>query len=75
MPNVLTSSRHQNFQVEAPTLLIWGEQDIALGLELTTGLDPWVPNLRVKRIPDSGHWVQQEQPAKVNLYMLEFLEE
>lgn len=75
LPRVLKPSRHQKFQVAAPTLLIWGEQDIALGIELTTGLDSWVPNLRVKRVPDSGHWVQQEQPAKVNLYMLEFLEE
>jgi pimeloyl-ACP methyl ester carboxylesterase len=70
---MLRPSHGQNLQVEAPTLLIWGEQDIALGIELTTGLDPWVPYLRVKRIPDSGHWVQQEQPEKVNEYMLEFL--
>jgi pimeloyl-ACP methyl ester carboxylesterase len=66
---------YRNLQVEAPTLLIWGEQDIALGIELTQGLDPWVPNLRIKRIPDSGHWVQQEQPEKVNAYMVEFLQE
>lgn len=65
--------RKHNLQVEALTLLIWGEQDIALGIELTQGLDPWVPNLRVKRIPDSGHWVQQEQPEKVNTYITEFL--
>ncbi len=70
---MLTAPRYHNRQIEAPTLLIWGEQDIALGLELTNGLDPWVPNLRVKRIPDSGHWVQQEQPEKVNQYMLDFL--
>ncbi len=66
--------RNRNLQVEAPTLLIWGEHDIALGIGLTQGLDPWVPNLRIKRIPDSGHWVQQEQPEKVNQYMVEFLQ-
>jgi pimeloyl-ACP methyl ester carboxylesterase len=54
-------------------LLIWGEQDIALGIELTYGLEQWVDNISVKRIPDSGHWVQQEQPDKVNQLMLAFL--
>jgi pimeloyl-ACP methyl ester carboxylesterase len=61
-------------QIKAPTLLIWGEQDIALGIELTTGLERWVDDIRIKRIPDSGHWVQQEQPEKVNQYMLDFLQ-
>jgi epoxide hydrolase 4 len=69
------SSRSHRYEVEAPTLLIWGEQDIALGIGLTEGLDPWVPHLRIKRIPDSGHWVQQEQPEKVNEYILAFLTE
>jgi pimeloyl-ACP methyl ester carboxylesterase len=61
-------------RISARTLLIWGEQDIALGIELTTGLERWVNDIEIKRIPDSGHWVQQEQPDKVNQYMLEFLQ-
>ena len=56
------------------TLLIWGEQDVALDLALTEGLEAWVPNLQVKRISDSGHWVQQEQPEQVNQFILEFLQ-
>ncbi len=60
--------------ISIPTLLIWGEQDIALGIELTYGLEQWVDNIQVKRIPDSGHWVQQEQPDKVNQLMLAFLQ-
>lgn len=67
--------RSRNLQVAAPTLLVWGERDIALGLELTQGLEPWVPKLSLKRIPDSGHWVQQEQPAQVNGYIVEFLKQ
>lgn len=61
--------------VPVPTLLIWGERDIALGKELTYDLSSWVPNLRIEYLPDSGHWVQQEQPEKVNRLMLEFLKE
>ena len=68
-----SSSTGKNSYVRVPTLLIWGEQDRALGIELTTGLEQWVGQLEIRRIPDSGHWVQQEQPEKVNSYMLEFL--
>ncbi len=60
-------------RITAPTLLIWGEQDVALDIALTTGLEQWVEHLRVRRIPDSGHWVQQERPEQVNQMMLEFL--
>lgn len=59
--------------IKVPTLLIWGEQDVALSIELTEGLEQWVPDIQVRRIAESGHWVQQEQPELVNRYMLEFL--
>lgn len=61
-------------RIAAPTLLIWGEQDIALGKELTTGMEPLFSGpFEVRYIPDSGHWVQQEQPALVNRWLEEFL--
>jgi pimeloyl-ACP methyl ester carboxylesterase len=59
--------------VEAPTLVIWGEQDVALGKELLVGLDRWAPNARVELIPTSSHWVQQDEPEIVTRLMLEFL--
>ncbi len=58
--------------ITTPTLLIWGEQDIALDSALTEGLESWVPDLHIRRIPDSGHWVQQEKPQQVNLLLKEF---
>jgi pimeloyl-ACP methyl ester carboxylesterase len=59
--------------IQVPTLLIWGEQDIALDISLTEGLEQWVPDLQIRRIPDSGHWVQQEKPELVNQYLRTFL--
>jgi pimeloyl-ACP methyl ester carboxylesterase len=59
--------------LEIPTLMIWGEQDTALGKELTYGTEEYVRNLQIKYIPNSGHWVQQEQPKLVTEYMQEFL--
>jgi pimeloyl-ACP methyl ester carboxylesterase len=61
--------------VEAPTLLIWAEDDVALGKALASGLEPWVPDLRVHYIPNCGHWVQNEAPDEVNEQMLAFLQE
>jgi epoxide hydrolase 4 len=59
--------------VQAETLLIWGMKDPALVSELTTGLDAWVPRLRIERIPEAGHWVQHERPAEVNGLLVEHL--
>ena len=55
------------------TLMIWGEQDTALGKELTYGTQEYVQDLTIRYIPDSSHWVQQEQPDLVNQYIREFL--
>ena len=61
--------------IEAPTLLIWAEDDVALGKSLTSGLERWVPDLQVRYIPNCGHWVQNEAPDEVNGLMLAFLRE
>jgi pimeloyl-ACP methyl ester carboxylesterase len=53
--------------------MIWGEHDTALGKELTYGTQEYVRNLQIKYIPNSGHWVQQEQPELVTEYMRDFL--
>ncbi len=60
--------------LEVPTLMIWGEEDTALGKELTYGTAAYVRNLQIRYIPKCSHWVQQEQPQLVNQYMREFLE-
>uniref|UniRef100_B8HRV1 Alpha/beta hydrolase fold protein n=1 Tax=Cyanothece sp. (strain PCC 7425 / ATCC 29141) TaxID=395961 RepID=B8HRV1_CYAP4 len=59
--------------ITVPTLLIWGESDVALNKDLTYGTEAYVPNLRIHYIANSGHWVQQEQPQLVNQYMREFV--
>jgi pimeloyl-ACP methyl ester carboxylesterase len=52
--------------------MIWGENDIALGQELTYGTEAFVPDIRIQMIANSGHWVQQEQPQLVNKSLREF---
>jgi pimeloyl-ACP methyl ester carboxylesterase len=53
--------------VTAPTLVIWGERDRYLGRELAEPDRADVPNLeRVVRLPDASHWVQHDEPERVN---------
>lgn len=64
----------QNWGIlEITTLIIWGENDTALGKELTYNTNDYVNNLQIKYIPACGHWVQQEKPELVNQYMREYL--
>ncbi|RAK68674.1 alpha/beta fold hydrolase [Phenylobacterium kunshanense] len=59
--------------LETPTLVIWGEQDSALGVELLDGTDAYVRNLTIERLPGVSHWVQQEAPEKVNAILKSWL--
>ena len=59
--------------VKVPTLVIWGEKDTALLTGNLEGLDKFVPQLTIKRIPDGSHWVVHEQPALINGYIREFI--
>lgn len=62
-------------RIDAPVLVIWGEQDRFLDAELAEPDRKWVPNLRVERLANASHWVQVDQPEMVNALLLEFLQE
>jgi epoxide hydrolase 4 len=61
-------------EVKVPTLVIWGENDVALLPSLTRGLDQWIPDLRVELVPGAGHWVPYERPAEVNRLIRGFVD-
>lgn len=52
--------------ITTPTLMIWGEQDAALGKETTYGTERHASNLTLRYLPQVSHWVQQEAPEAVN---------
>lgn len=60
--------------VKVPTLVIWGKKDRYLLTGNLEGLDGFVPDLTIKRIPDGSHWVIHERPALVNGYIRDFIE-
>jgi pimeloyl-ACP methyl ester carboxylesterase len=60
-------------RTSAPTLVVWGERDPALSVQLLDGLERFAPNLRLHRIADAGHWVHREATDEVNRELLSFL--
>ena len=59
--------------IEVPTLLVWGEDDVALDLICLEGTERYVRDLTVKRLPGVSHWVQQDAPEAVNRLLRAFL--
>jgi len=52
--------------IHMPTLLLWGDQDVALTLETTRGTEQYVSDLTFRVLPGVSHWIQQEAPEAVN---------
>ncbi|MBB5233831.1 alpha/beta fold hydrolase [Deinococcus budaensis] len=59
--------------IRVPTLVLWGERDVALLPELAGGLERWVPGVQVVRFPGASHWVMRDEPVRVNNLLLKFL--
>ena len=53
------------FHVRIPTLVLWGEQDIALPVKLIEGLEPMIDDLTIQRFKEGSHWLLHEQPEAV----------
>ena len=69
-----TTNKQRDGRVHVPTLFIFGEQDFAIIPETVRGLEKYIDaDYREVRVPDSGHWVQNEAPEEVNAALLEFL--
>jgi epoxide hydrolase 4 len=59
--------------IDVPTLVIWGERDVALDPICLNGTERYVRDLTLKRLPGVSHWVQQDAPQVVNELLQEFL--
>jgi len=59
--------------VKLPTLVIWGEEDRALPLNLLSGLRQFVPLLDERRVPGASHWIVHERPGLVLQYLEDVL--
>jgi epoxide hydrolase 4 len=60
-------------KLTVPTLMIWGENDVALSKELTFGTEQLVADLTVRYLPGVSHWVQQQAPYTVSAMLTAWL--
>jgi pimeloyl-ACP methyl ester carboxylesterase len=65
--------QNEPVMINIPTLVIWAEGDTALTVHNLVGLEEFVPDLTVKRIPKASHWVVNEQPDVINKMIREFI--
>lgn len=55
----------ESVTIQSPTLVLWALDDAALLPGLLEGLDEYVPNLEISKVPGATHWVVHEQPQFV----------
>ena len=64
-----------DFKVNVPTRIIWGENDKALPKTLLNGIEDFVADVRIERIAEGSHWIIHEQPERINQLIRQFLAE
>ena len=61
--------------IEVPTFVIWGLRDTAILPGHLSGLEKWVPNLRVRLYPEDDHWVMLQKAVPVAKDIRGFIED
>ena len=61
-------------EIEAPTLILWGERDAILGREEQEWRSEVIPDARLKVYPATGHAVAFERPEWVVRDLEKFIE-
>jgi pimeloyl-ACP methyl ester carboxylesterase len=59
--------------VRMPTLILWGEKDVALIPEMAAWSLEWCDQGELVRFPGVSHWVQHEKANEVTQRLIEFL--
>jgi epoxide hydrolase 4 len=63
-------------KISAPTLVLWGERDRALGRKLAEKMDQdFSGPIRKVFFPDLAHWVIEDRPDEVARLVIDFLDE
>lgn len=73
-PEIPTLPR-ERLVVEVPTFVFWALDDAALLPGLLDGLEDYVPNLQIKKVPGATHWIVHEQPQFVASEIEAFLKQ
>jgi epoxide hydrolase 4 len=60
-------------QVNAPTHILWGKKDAALLAEEAQESLRYCADGKLTYFPEATHWLQHEEPERVNTLLIEFL--
>jgi pimeloyl-ACP methyl ester carboxylesterase len=60
-------------KIEVPTLMLWGEKDIALSMKTTQGTEEHVEDYTIRYFEGISHHIQQDAPDEVNAMIGAFL--
>jgi epoxide hydrolase 4 len=71
IPGLVLSRSTQ--QVTAPVLVIYGECDPYLECAFAEPKEAWASNVQIEKVPDAGHWVHVDAPARVNTLLTGFV--
>ena len=66
------NAKEELYQISAPTLVVGGEKDLALGAEASREIAAAIPNAELKMYPQWGHGLYEEE-KDFNKLILEFL--
>jgi len=65
--------KHRIHRVQAPTLVIWGQQDTLIPPVYAGEFVSRIPGARMELVPDAGHTPQMEQVEQVSALVLHFM--
>lgn len=73
-PNRWTSMRRRDIDVKAPTVLLWGDQDPALGrLQAESTAAYMKGDYQLEILEGAGHWLQFERPYEISQTLVQAL--
>lgn len=68
----LIRGRYCSSRLSTPALILFGVHDFSLSPALLRGYSPYADDLRIELVPNSGHFIAEDQPELVTKRALEF---
>jgi pimeloyl-ACP methyl ester carboxylesterase len=72
--NLIDDLKPEQLQVAVPTLLIYCEQEKYRMPNSLIGLEEYVSNIRIVRVPDASHWFTLEKPELLTKHIRKFMQ-
>jgi pimeloyl-ACP methyl ester carboxylesterase len=71
--NPLRKRIKQNLPLQTPVLMLWGENDVALTVDLARDSIEFCADGELVFFPDATHWLQHDKPDEVNRLIHDFI--